>query len=130
MPEQLDVDWFGPPAGKRLPVALPVENQSESIRIFRIFEKSVPHRAQSFRPAFAGDLAVSGSHCGLSQRCSGDIRASFGGRDRGQAVHRSAWLAADEQPLFWLAGDAEQAERLGPAIDVDPGVDQKVVTKD
>ena len=62
----------------------------------------------------------------LFRRC----RASLGRRDRGQAEHRSTWLAADEQPLLGLAGDPEQAERLGPAIDVDLGVDQKIVTQD
>src|SRR6476619_3541978 len=104
MPKQFDVEWFGPPADKRLPLTLPIEDESESIRIFRIFEESVPHRAQSFRPAFASNLAVAGSYGGLPQLCSGDVRATFGRCDWGQAIHDSAWLAADEQPLLRIAG--------------------------
>src|SRR5687768_10604923 len=111
-PEQLDVQWLGAAADECLPFTLPVEHESELIRIFRILEQSVPHRAQSFRPTLAGDLAISSTDGGLPERCSRDPRAVLGWRHRGHAEHRSTWLAANEQPLLRLARDAEHAEGL------------------
>src|SRR5829696_322922 len=129
-PEQLDVQRLGALPNESLPLTLPVEDDPESIRIFRIFEESVPQRAQSFRPAFAGDLAVSCSHDSLPQICAGDACAALRRCDRGHAEHRAAWLATNEQPLLRLARNPEQPERLWPAIDVDSGIDQKVVAED